>query len=568
MKKLTALAGVIVTCLCAHAQSPTLEWAKSMGGTLGDYGNSIAVSKSGSIYCSGSFQGTVDFDPHPTKTFNLSSAGTSNVFITKLDAAGNFVWARALAGTSSDYAYSIAVDKQGNIYTTGTFFGTVDFDPGTGTSFLGSMGGEDIFISKLDSSGNFVWAKTIGGSYDDKALSIAIDKSGNIYTTGSFSSAVDFDPNSGTAYLTASGAADVFVSKLDPSGNFVWAKKMGGSSNDYGVAIAVDTSNNVYTSGYFWGTANFDPTFGSAYFTSAGSADMFISKLDSTGNFIWAKQMGGTSDDYQAGIAVDVKGNVYTTGRFNGTANFDPNGGIFNLSATGSSDIFISKLDPFGNFVWAKQIGGSSNDNGTSIALDTSNNVYTTGYFKGSIDFDPGAGVYSLGSTTGGNDMFISKLNAAGNFVWAKSMGGNLDVEGSAIYVNKSGNVYTTGYFEGTANFDPDISSTLNLNSAGAADIFVHKMSQSNTTAIEEHTLANDIAIYPNPTNGILQIELGISINNITIQVFNSLGQIIIEERANSTLNTLNLQQFPSGLYFVQVMSNNGIIAQQRIVKK
>ena len=261
MKKLTALAGAIVTSVCVHAQSPSLEWAKSMGGGSGDYGNSIAVSKSGSIYCAGSFQGTVDFDPSPTKTFNLTSAGTNNVFITKLDAAGNLAWAKALTGTSSDYAYAIAVDKQGNVYTAGTFFGTVDFDPGTGTSYASSMGGEDIFISKLDSSGNFLWVKNMGGSSDDKALSIAIDKSGNVYTTGSFNGSVNFDPSSGSGYLSASGGADVFVLKLDPSGNFVWANKMGGGSDDYGVAVAVDTFNNVYTSGYFWGTANFDPSF-------------------------------------------------------------------------------------------------------------------------------------------------------------------------------------------------------------------------------------------------------------------------------------------------------------------
>lgn len=566
MKKLAALAGAIVTSVCVYAQSPSLEWAKSMGGPLGDYGNSIAVSKSGSIYCVGSFQGTVDFDPDPTKKFNLTSSGSNNVFITKLDADGKFVWAKALTGTLSDYAYSIALDKQGNVYTAGAFFGTVDFDPGTGTAYASSMGGEDIFITKLDSSGNLLWVKTMGSSDDDKAVSITTDKSGNVYATGSFSGGTNFDPSSGSSYLYPSGASDIFVLKLNSSGSFVWVRQMGGSSSDYGAAIATDTSNNVYTSGYFWGTAQ----FGYASFTSAGNADMFISKQDSAGAFIWAKQMGGSSDDYQAGIAVDKKGNVYTTGRFNGTANFDPNGGTYNLTAAGGTDIFISKLDPYGNFAWAKQIGGTSNDNGASITLDTANNVYTTGYFNGKVDFDPGSATYNLGGSSTSNQVFISKINTAGNFVWAKSMGGNLDAEGSSIFVNTAGNVYTTGYFQGTVNFDPSGTGKLNLGAVGAADIFVHKMSQSsNPTAIQENITDNTISIYPNPTNGMVQIDLGtLTNNNIKIQVFNSLGQMLIDQKANAQQTVLNLQQYPTGIYFVKVMNENEIITHKAIVKQ
>ena len=141
-------------------------------------------------------------------------------------------FAGQFGGTSNDYGNSIAVDASGNIYTTGYFAGTVDFDPSAGTYNLTSAGGNDIFISKLDASGNFVWAKQLGGTNDEKGNSIVVDASGNIYTTGNFAGTVDFDPGAGTFGLASTGNYDIFISKLDASGYFVWAKKMGGTSSD------------------------------------------------------------------------------------------------------------------------------------------------------------------------------------------------------------------------------------------------------------------------------------------------------------------------------------------------
>ena len=142
--------------------------------------------------------------------------------------------------------------------------------------------------------------------------------------------------------------------------NFVWAKQMGGGNFDVGSGVALDGSGNVYTTGFFRGTADFDP--GAGVFdltsTSAGFEDIFVSKLDSNGNFVWAKKMGGTGGDGAHSVAVDGSGNVYTTGFFSGTADFDPGPGTFNLTSAGFNAIFVSKLDSNGNFVWAKQMGG------------------------------------------------------------------------------------------------------------------------------------------------------------------------------------------------------------------
>ena len=385
-------------------------------------------------------------------------------------------FASSMGGIGSDEGIAIAVDTSGNVYTTGSFDGTADFDPGASVFDLTSAGGLDIFISKLDSSGNFLLAKAMGGAGTDRGLAIAVDSSGNVYTTGSFDGTVDFNPGASAFDLTSTGGLDLFVSKLDASGNFLWAKAIGGAGDDQAFDLALDDSGNVHTTGSFDGTVDFDPGASAFDLTSAGGLDLFVSKLDPSGNFLWAKAMGGTGVDQASGIAVDASGNVHTVGTFQGMADFDPGASVFNLSIV-NGNLFVSKFDASGNFLWATAMGGTGNDQVLDVAVDASGNVHTTGYFQDTADFDPGPGIFNVG-TMGGLDVFISKLDVSGNFLWVKSLGGADSDRGSGIAVDDMGNVYTTGSFEGTADFDPRLS-VLNLTSAGLVDIFVSKLDAS-----------------------------------------------------------------------------------------
>lgn len=469
MKKSILATLFILSLHLINAQSP-LEWVKDMGATLNDRGESVVVDSIGNVYTTGFFRGTVDFDPNAGIS-QLSSVGDQDVFISKLDVSGNFVWAKSIGSTSMDGGKTIALDKSGNVYVAGNIQGITDLDPGVGVYTINPSGQGSSFILKLDALGNFIWAKNFGGSLAD----MEIDRWGNIYATGDFPGTFDFDPNIGVYNLTATGITDAFILKLNNSGNFVWAKSLNTTLQVYSWGIAVDTLGNVYTAGNYRNTIDLDPGPGTFTFSAAGFDDMFFSKLDASGNFVWGKSIGSSSNDLVLAITLDNAGNLYSTGSFVGTVDFDPNAGISSLSSSGNFDIFVLKLSSAGNYVWAKNMGGSSTDEGRDITLDKKKNVITTGWFSGTADFDPDINAYNLTASPFSYDIYISQLDSSGNFILAYQMGGTAYDQGLGIAADTLGNVHTTGYFGSTVDFDPD-SSTVNLTSQGVEDIFIHKL--------------------------------------------------------------------------------------------
>ncbi|HOL33357.1 MAG TPA: SBBP repeat-containing protein, partial [Candidatus Syntrophosphaera thermopropionivorans] len=237
-----------------------------------------------------------------------------------------WLWAQKAGGTGEDSGHSIAVDASGNSYVTGGFEGTAIF----GSTTLESSGSQDIFVTKLDNRGNWLWAKKAGGTDSDYGYGIAVDASGNSYVIGCFYSAT---ATFGSTTLTGNGYNNIFVAKLDSSGNWLWAKNAKESPYDYGHGIDVDASGNSYVTGYFYNSV----TFGSTTLTSSGGADIFVAKLDSSGNWLWANNAGGTSDECGNGIAVDDSGNSYVTGYFYDSATFSST----TLTNNGVYDIFI-----------------------------------------------------------------------------------------------------------------------------------------------------------------------------------------------------------------------------------
>ena len=388
-------------------------------------------------------------------TFTIPQSDPCISVIRSSQSSSQTYFAVTFGGTGNDVATGIAVDSSGNSYITGYFNGTVDFGGGDVTS----AGDSDIFVLKLDSSGTFQWVKTFGGTSVDYGQGINIDSSGNTYITGYFGETVDF----GGGDVTSAGSTDIFVLKLDSSGTFQWVKTFGGTSADFGIGIDVDSSENSYVTGHFSGTVD----FGGGDVTSAGNYDIFVLKLNSSGSFQWANSYGGTGFDYGNAIGVDSSGNSFITGGFVGTVNF----GGGNVTTAGNTDIFVLKLNSSGTFQWANSYGGSGQDYGYGIAVDSSGNSYITGYFRNTVDFGDG-NVSSAGFT----DIFVLKLNSSGTFQRVNTYGSISADYGYGIAVDSSGNSYITGYFANTIDFGGG-----NVTTNGNWDVFVLKLNSSGT---------------------------------------------------------------------------------------
>ncbi|MDB9984254.1 hypothetical protein OAE00_01885 [bacterium] len=379
----------------------------------------------------------------------------------------------------SAYCWQTISDKKGNIYSTGYFYRTIDFEPGVGTVLLTSSVSYDAFISKHDKYGVLVWVKQITGSNTSKGYSIVLDDSLNVYTTGQFQGTCDFDPSNGTFNLLATGnigtlgGPDIYVHKLDSNGQFVWVKQMGGRGSDLAFAITRSANGNLFVGGRFEGVADFDPSNAGFTLRSNGKQDAFICSLTSNGGLIWAKSFGGSNHDEIRSIVI-LDSLVFSTGAVQDTVDFDTDTSKHIYTSLGSSEAFLHILDTSGTFKGVSVISGTSTNWGYDLAKDNSGNILLTGIFSSTAKFGDSRNQKTLNSK-GRFDSYVSKYNRSGGLIWAKSFGGTSDVRGHSITTDNLNNVYTLGIFAGNVDFDPDTSKS-HLVNATTANVFISRL--------------------------------------------------------------------------------------------
>ena len=553
MKKYLLLFVILQSCLHLQAQIPAFQWAKRVGSLGHDYPSSVTTDNAGNVYVTGNFQSTVDFDPN-SGVYNLTAPGIpADIFVMKLNANGNLIWARNMGGTGNDNGNFIAVDADQNVYITGDFQDIADFDPDSANTYnlTSANGSHDAFICKLNAQGNLSWAIALGNTSDDVGYGIDLDKACNVYTTGFFEGTVDFDQGPNTYPLTSGIFADAFILKMDSSGNFIWAKGVGGLALERGRSISLKEEGFVNVMGVFQNDGDFDPGPNIVTLTSFGVYDIFMLKLDTAGNYIWAKQIGGPDYDEANEMIADSLGNTYVTGTIQGTTDFDPGAASLNLSSyLSTQDFFITKLNSSGDLAWVKLIGGSGSDHGYGIALDRYGYVYSTGYSYDTTDFDPGPNVYNLYPRS--SCSYINILDSTGNFVWSGMTDGLYADVGYDIALDPNSNIFTTGTFMDTSDFDPG-AGVFNMVASGNThfDIFIQKM-KSIGTEITEYKRLDGITIFPNPGTGNVTLEIASSIPENYL-ITDLLGQCVLKGVTTGRSSQLNLENLKAGIYILQI---------------
>lgn len=568
MKKFYLLS--LLISILGIAQTPTFDYAKAFGSSNNDATNGSVIDASGNIYSIINFRGTIDADPG-SGVVSVANVNTNyDILITKLDATGNYVWSKKIGGTDNDVANDIAIDSNGNIFIVGYFAYVVDFNPDAGVNNMGFSGGytPQGFLLKLDSNGNFVWSKQFSVSattgYQAVSSTVGVDASNNVILGGYFTGvlAIDSEP----VVYTSLGSVDCFYLKYSNAGTFQWSKQIGSFSFESITNVATDSLNNIYFSGNFNGNVDFDPSAVSHNLGATGSYDSFLLKIDGNGNTIWVNKPHGTSNEYGRNVAVNGNNEVFLLGNFQGTVNFASNS-IYsgqmqppanNIASNGGMDNFIMKFNSTnGNSVWVKTFGGTADDYISSATFDANNNIFTTGYFNNTVDFDPNAGVVNLVTTT--PDVFVSKLNSNGDYVWATRFGGNGGDVATGIILANGGKVITSGYFGGMCSFNPNY--TNNVFSNGGDDAFIQVMTDAVLSNSSFNANSVEFNMYPNPVNDYLTIDSDFEIQKVEIYTIN--GQLVL----SSNEKDVSVSSLFSGIYLVKIVNENGEFAIQKLIK-
>ncbi len=366
-----------------------LLWVKAVGAAGYDRGNAVAFDAQGDSYVVGHFVGVATFGEGPAAR-TLTSSGSGDLFLAKLDSAGNFLWVQQAGGNIGAIS-AIAVDADGGSYITGSFAGTTTFAPDTPQAILLSSSGDtDLFVARFDANGELLWVNQAGGSAADSGRGIAIDADGHSYVTGTFAGTATFAPATPQAItLTSNGGTDLFVARYAANGDLLWARKAGASDNDYGQAIAVDEAGNSTVAG-------------------AQGSQLYVARYTVDGNRLWIGVTGGVaSNAWGNAVAVDAAGNSYVVGEFTGGTSFsflrgNTNFVQFGLKNSGASDGFLATYNADGTQMWARAMGGSLYDTAYGIAVDGAGNSVVTGAFMSA------ATLYPLRVSGPGTQLFIA----------------------------------------------------------------------------------------------------------------------------------------------------------------
>lgn len=561
---------IILISSPSWSQNFSLQWATSIPG-LNSWGiRSIKTDKQGNVFIMGVFSDSILFDQNNSVS-KLKSTGDKDIFLAKYDANGHYLWSKSFGGPYSDIANTFALDKKGNIYLTGFYMDTVDFDPSPSVKKIAASSRYyELFLAKYDVNGNYIFAENIAQTGIDFLLSnpenaIALDNNGNAYLFGTFRNETDFDPSEQEARITPNEPG-TFLAKYDSLGRYIWVKKITDFGDINAFRLAIDPKGNICAMGNFLGTNDFDPSASLHTLTSEGiGPDIFLAKYDTDGNYLWATSMRGGNLDRAHCIEIGNDGDISISGHFTGTIDFDPSEQVKELTSENSFSVFLAKYDEKGNYKWAKSL--ISNDvaycYGLTVAVNGS--ITIAGYFRGILNINPphqGATLSSNADFMGLHDydIYLARYDALGNYVQAQNFG-DVGIDfGFAITLDKQENLLLIGEHTGNLDLAPNNSSNTPLSSTTYFSGFIGKFGSALVTDISASEVADkDVLISPNPSSGIFHVQE----NVIRVIVRNLAGELVMENSSSA----LDISNLPKGLYLTEIHTANRTVHKKIILE-
>lgn len=553
---------LIITALFfsnSYSQNSYIDWVYGIKGTGKTESSAIALDSENNLIVSGSFFGSSDFDPSNSENIlTAQSNNKENVFLSKYNSKGEFIW--AIKGDCSEraYALNIALDNNNNIYMVGSFDGELSFNSSSGIMSINNANagaGNDIFIVKFDTNGNSLWLKHLEGTEDAYARQITISNN-FLYIVGDFGGIVDFDPSVNEHKIADSYFSDIFLGKYSLDGELVWVGATSGTKQggNRGNDVHIDSNGDIFITGYIHDKVDFD--FSSNVYEITASTTFarngFIVKYNSNGEILWGKLIGGIGR--VTGMSIDThEGNIFLTGMYDEYLTFSSNN---QLLSKGGNDTFICKLNSLGDLIWVKSISGVDYILPSQIIVDNEGNINVAGVFRGEAQFDISNTTSKL-TSVGDYDGFLAKYSSNGSLLWSNKYGG-LYFDGfygwgtgENVVVSKNGTIYCTGQYTGEAYFNSDEKGFI-LNSQGN-DFFIMKMRYAATLNDKTYEIDRNFdKIFPNPTKEALTI-ISNKLSNKDYIIKDISGRDVKKGVIHSTKQIIDVSNLAGGTYFILV---------------
>jgi len=518
MKVFTILTAILLlSILTTQAQAPTIEWQKSFGGSGDDRAYSIKQTSDGGYIVAG-YSYSNDGDVN-------GNYGYADYWIVKLNANGDTTWTKSYGGLYVDYAYSISQTNDGGYIVAGTTSST-DGD------ISGNNGQNDYWILKLNAIGDTLWTKCLGGSRNESAYSISQISDGG-YIIAGFSSSNDGDVSGNNGNV---GNADYWIVKLNEIGDTLWTKCLGGSNGDYANYISQTSDGGYIVAGYSYSNDGYVSG-------NHGQYDYWIVKIDAIGDTLWTKCLGGSRNETTKSISQTSDGGYIVAGFSNSSD------GDVSVNKD-SSDAWIVKLNATGDTLWTKCLGGSDHDYAWSIKQTTDGGYIIAG-FSSSNDGD-------VSGNHGNSDYWIVKLNAIGDTLWTKCLGGSNSDDARSINQTSDGGYIVAGI---SRSNDGDVSGN-----HGGSDYWIVKLSPDTLTSVPEINQKDLFSLYPNPAkNNVQLIMSNEQLKNVRIEIVSITGKTVYTSSLRGTKQAIDLSNQAKGIYFVKLIGE-GFVSVEKLV--